>query len=105
MAQIMNNQKAQIESLEKKINNYRLKESVAIQQKKIEGSRSVIGQSFVVNGQSFISTDGTQQSPSKKRRNQISSESGTTGNMQIKEDSEEYEVEKKTKEEEEAGGE
>jgi hypothetical protein len=31
MAQIMNNQKAQIESLEKKINNYRLKESVAIQ--------------------------------------------------------------------------
>lgn len=62
----------------------------------VSPNTSIIGKSFVVNGQSFVSTDGLNSSPIKNKRNeQISSESGATGNMQIKEDSEEYEGEKK----------
>ena len=55
MASIMKEQRAKIEEQEKKINDLKLRENVAIQQKKMEGSRSIIGQSFVVNNKSFIS--------------------------------------------------
>ena len=55
---MLKEQKTKLEQTESKVEEYRLKLNVAEQMKKMHGVSPSTTQSFVVNHQSFVSTDG-----------------------------------------------